>query len=83
MSLSAAKHTTQHPNSFTRKVNFPPVNKAKIFSGLILCGASVRTFEILNLKIEKELVSKLTVLFLEVVFIARDERYEFLFFIKR
>ena len=42
----------------------------EIFSGLILCDASIPTFEFLNLKIGKELVSKLRVTILQVAFIA-------------
>ena len=55
----------------------------EIFSGLILCDASIRTFEFLNLKIGKELVSKLRVTILQVAFIARDGRYEFFLFYQK
>ena len=52
----------------------------EIFSGLIFCAAYVRTFEFWNVKNQS---TSSQLLFLQVAFIARVKRYEFILFTKR
>ena len=49
----------------------------EVFSWLIVCGGSIRTFEFLDLKTEKKISQQVKSYCSHVAFIARDERYDF------